>query len=78
MNTAWWVIAVAEASPSGAGPFWGKAAFVGVFVALLVWLLFLPASLIDPERVHCPWWRNTRFWAVVVTLVQISVYVVWG
>ncbi len=76
MSTDLWVIAAAEAARTG--PFWGKAAFVGVFVALLVWLLLLPARLIDPEGVRRPWWRNARFWAILVTIAQIAVYVVWG
>ena len=78
MSTAGWMIAVAETFQFGGGPLWGKAAFVGVFVALLIWLLFLPAHLIDQEGVRRPWWRNTRFWAVLVTIVQIGVYVFWG
>jgi quinol-cytochrome oxidoreductase complex cytochrome b subunit len=51
---------------------------VGVFVALLVWLLLLPTRFIDQEGVRRPWWRNARFWAVLVTIAQIGVYVVWG
>lgn len=78
MSAGWRLIAVAEAAGTSGGPFWGKAAFVGVFVVLLIWLLLLPARLIDPEGVRRPWWRNTRFWAVLVTIVQIGVYVIWG
>jgi quinol-cytochrome oxidoreductase complex cytochrome b subunit len=78
MSTALWVIAAAEASRTGVASFWGKAAFVGVFAALLVWLLLLPAHLIDQQGVRRPWWRNARFWAVLVTIVQIGVYVCWG
>jgi hypothetical protein len=78
MSTDVWVIAAAEAARTGAGSFWGKAAFVGVFAALLVWLLLLPAQLIDEERVRRPWWRNVRFWAILVTIAQIGVYVFWG
>jgi hypothetical protein len=78
MSTAWWLIAVAETVPTEGGPLWGKLAFVCVFVALLMWLLFLPARLVDPAGVRRPWWRNTRFWAVLVTILQIGVYVFWG
>ena len=78
MTTTGLLIAAAEAFPSSTGPLWGKAAFVGVFVVLLVWLLLLPARFIDQEGVRRPWWRNVRFWAVLVTLVQISVYLYWG
>ena len=78
MSTALWLIAAAEAAPAGAAPVWGKAAFVGVFVLLLVWLLLLPSRFIDQEGVRRPWWRNARFWAVLVTLCQIGAYVIWG
>lgn len=78
MISALWVLAAAEPSRTGAAPLGGKAAFVGVFVVLLLWLLFLPASLVGQQGPRGPWWRNVRFWAVVVTLVQIWVYSRWG
>jgi len=65
-------------SPDWRRPFWEKPPFVGVFAALLVWLLLLPARLIDQEGVRRPWWRNARFWAILVTIAQIGVYVIWG
>jgi len=78
MSTALWLLAVAETTQAGGGPFWGKVAFASVFVALLLWLVLLPAHLIDPTGVRRPWWRSTRFWAILVTSVQIGVYVIWG
>jgi len=77
MRTALFVLAT-EGARSAAAPLAGKAAFVGVFVALLVWLLLLPPRLIDEQGLRRPWWRNVRFWAVVVTLAQIWVYYYWG
>ncbi len=78
MSTDLWMIAAGAAVRIGTGPFWGKAAFVAVFAALLVWLLFLPARLIDSQGVRRPWWRNVRFWAILVTITQIGVYLVLG
>lgn len=78
MRTALLLLASAENAQTGAGPLPGKVAFVSVFVVLLVWLLFLPTRFIDQEGIRRPWWRNVRFWAVVVTLVQIWVYSYWG
>jgi len=72
------LVFAAEGARFAAGPLGGKAAFIGVFVALLVWLLLLPARLIDEQGLQRPWWRNVRFWAVVVTLAQIWVYFYWG
>jgi len=71
-------VVVAEIFRLGGGPVWGKAAFVGVFVALLLWLLFLPAGLVDSDGARRSWWRNARFWAIFVTVVQIGVYMLWG
>ena len=60
-------------------PSWlGKAAFIGVFVVLLIWLLLLPARFIGNADGRPPWWRNTRFWAILVCLIQILVYWHWG
>jgi hypothetical protein len=72
------LVFAAEGARFAAAPLAGKAAFIGVFVALLVWLLLLPPRLIDEQGQRCPWWRNVRFWAVVVTLAQIGVYYFWG
>ena len=66
------------ATPAAAGPILGKAAFIGVFVILLVWLLLMPRTLIGHGDGPVPWWRNTRVWAVVVTVAQILVYLRWG
>ena len=60
------------------GPWLGKAAFIAVYVVLFVWLLLLPARLIENADGHPPWWRNTRFWAILVCLIQMVVYLRWG
>jgi hypothetical protein len=60
------------------GPPLGKAAFVGVFVVVLIWLLIMPQRLLNQSHVRAPWWRNARFWAIAVTLIQIMVYLRWG
>jgi len=78
MRTILVLMIAAGAEPASAAPLGAKAAFVGVFALLLVWLLFLPTRLIDKEGLSRPWWRNVRFWAVVVTIAQICVYLYWG
>ena len=60
------------------GPLLGKAAFIAVFVILLIWLLLMPGRLIGHADARPPWWRNTRVWAVVVTVIQILAYLRWG
>ncbi len=60
------------------GPIEGKAAFIGVFILLLVWLLVMPRRLIGETETRLPWWRNTRVWAVLIVLVEIMVYYRWG
>ena len=72
------VLAPTLAPLATAGPWAGKLAFVMVFVFLLVWLLAMPARLAGHTDGRPPWWRNSRVWAVVVTLLQIVVYLRWG
>ena len=72
------VIPILVAALASGGPPWGKAAFVGVFVLLLIWLLIMPARLIGNDQGQLPWWRNCRVWAVAVAIVQIFVYLSWG
>ena len=60
------------------GPWLGKLTFIGVFVVLLVWLLFVPDRLIGNVDGRPPWWRNTRVWAILVCLTQIVVYLRFG
>ncbi len=60
------------------GPVLGKAAFIAVFVLLLIWLVLMPSRLIGHDDGAPAWWRNTRFWAIVATVIQIAVYAWWG
>ncbi|MBN1590752.1 MAG: hypothetical protein JW888_14660 [Pirellulales bacterium] len=52
---------------------WGVVAFVGVYVLLLVWLLLLPARVLD-EPPGRPWWKRSRVWAVAIAVIQVLVY----
>ena len=61
-----------------AGPWAGKLAFIAVFVVLLVWLIRMPGRLIGHADGTPPWWRNARVWAIVVTVIQVFVYLRWG
>ena len=72
------ILTTATATLASAGPLAGKAAFIGVFVLLLIWLLLMPARLISHTGGRPPWWRSARVWAIVVTIVQILVYLRWG
>jgi hypothetical protein len=60
------------------GPWLGKAAFVGVFVVLLIWLCLMPGRLIGRTEARPRWWRNARLWAIAVTVIQIVIYLRWG
>jgi len=73
-------IVLATVTPllAAAGPWAGRLAFVAVFVVLLLWLLLMPARLIGQADRTPRWWRNARVWAIVVTVIQIAVYVWWG
>jgi hypothetical protein len=72
MNSAW------------IGPFlvlafgWGQAAFIGVFLVVLVSLLLLPREFIQSGGPAPVWWKSVRVWAVVVCSIQILIYWVFG
>jgi hypothetical protein len=62
-----------------AAPAWaGKAAFIGAFLALVVVLVLLPPRLAGESAGRPPWWRNVRFWAILIALTQIALYAWWG
>ncbi len=52
----------------------GKWVFVGALGLVLLWLIVMPRSLIGQTKSRPPWWRNVRFWAIVICLVQIWIY----
>ncbi len=59
-------------------PEWtGKAAFMSVFALLILILLFLPASMLN-QPTRLPKYRQARFWAILIALIQILVYARWG
>ena len=53
---------------------WGPVAFTGVFLVTAVGLLLIPKRLLGQEDRVPAWWRNVRFWAVVICAVQVLVY----
>ncbi|MGD9126949.1 MAG: hypothetical protein PVH19_06180 [Planctomycetia bacterium] len=67
----------ADISQLGGGPFWGKVCFLGAYVLLLIWLIFMPAKLINEEP-GTPIWKRARLWAILIAVIQIGVYAVLG
>lgn len=58
-------------------PLWGRLAFSGVFAALVVWLLVVPASRLGEEKSGGSLWQTSRFWAVLIAISQAVVYLLW-
>jgi hypothetical protein len=56
----------------------GKWVFVGALLLLLIWLIVMPRRLIGQAEQVPPWWRNVRFWAIIVAVAQISIYAWFG
>lgn len=52
----------------------GQAAFVGVYVLVLVGIVWLPKTLRDQPGRPVRWWENLRLWAALICVVQILVY----
>ena len=60
-----------------AGEIWGKITFSGLFLVLAACLAFLPGRWIGMEGRPRPW-RNVRYWAIAIALVQLLVYAIFG
>ena len=71
------LLATARMAPAVTGS-WGKWVFVAALGLLLLWLVMMPRRLIGQQQKVPPWWRNVRIWAVVVTVVQMWVYLYYG
>lgn len=62
---------------AASAPLAGRLAFAGVFAALIIWLIFVPASRLGEQDTYRQWWRTSRFWAVLVAASQIAIYLLW-
>jgi hypothetical protein len=49
-----------------------------LYAACLAVILLVSPKLLPPEDAPRPWFRNPRFWASLVAVVQMAVYAVWG
>ena len=56
---------------------YGRAAFIAVYVVLAIGLMLMPAKILGEEEGR-PWWKSLRAWAMAIIAVQISVYWYWG
>ena len=65
-------------APVLAGEFWGKIAFAGIFLVLAASLALLPGRFIGQEGGRPRPWRNVRYWAIGIALVQLLVYAILG
>jgi len=71
------LVVVSTHAPSSAS--WGgKAAFMGAFLALILVLISLPRRVTGEALTPTPWWRNLRFYAILIALTQILLYAWWG
>lgn len=78
MNGRWITTLTDAALLADAPRSWlGVAAFCGLFLTIIFCLLLLPQSFLGDTEPR-PWWRNTRFWAIVVAAAQVAVYLRWG
>ncbi|MGC8990227.1 MAG: hypothetical protein ACP5MD_08915 [Verrucomicrobiia bacterium] len=56
----------------------GKAAVMSIYLLLLTGIVLMPKALIEPTEQRVPLWKNLRFWAALICLVQIVVYGILG
>ncbi len=48
--------------------------FVGLLVAILIWVVTLPAAATRPASPRPHWSENLKIWAAVALLIQIVIY----
>ncbi|HOK77988.1 MAG TPA: hypothetical protein PLW35_09740 [Verrucomicrobiota bacterium] len=56
----------------------GKAAVMGIYLLLLAGIVLMPKALMERAEQQVPLWKNLRFWAALICLVQIVVYGILG
>lgn len=56
----------------------GKAAVMCIYLLLLTGVVLMPKALMERTEQPVPWWKNLRFWAALICLVQIVVYGILG
>ena len=49
-----------------------------IYAVAVAVILALPASWLGEETARGPWWSRARFWATLVALLQMAIYVVLG
>ena len=54
----------------------GAVVVILLYAAALAVILVVSPKLVAPSA--APWWRNVRFWASLIAIVQMVVYAVWG
>jgi heme/copper-type cytochrome/quinol oxidase subunit 2 len=55
-------------------PLWvAKGLFLGVFFALMVWVVQLPRSAATPSA-NSPWHEDLRIWAWLALFIQLLAY----
>ena len=57
---------------------WANVATVVLFVLLAFGVLFVPRAMIYTEAPDKSAWRDIRWWAVALILVQLGVYYVFS
>jgi len=56
----------------------GALVVILLYAFSLAVILLVSPKLQVPTAVTAPWWRNVRFWASFVAVVQMVVYAIWG
>jgi hypothetical protein len=53
---------------------WVRVLFVGLPLAVMVWVVSLPKESTRPQAGRTHWAENLKIWAVLALLVQIVIY----
>jgi hypothetical protein len=56
----------------------GALIVILMYALSLVVILYVSPRLDGKAETPNPWWRNTRFWASFVAIMQMIVYALWS
>ena len=48
--------------------------FIGLFLALMAWVVQLPSSQTTPPGRRCAWYEDLKIWAWLALMFQVVVY----
>ena len=58
--------------------YWGVVVTVILYVGIGIWAILRPKKYIFIGAPNQAKWRDLRIWTVILVVIQIAVYILWG